>query len=87
MLRLFPHHAHAVGGDPLVLLLDQPLLTAGAEQLIKAGLGLEQLGLLNVEHGADLAVAVEPLLVSARQAGQAEAAIAPSRASRAKRAN
>jgi len=67
-LGLFPDNAQAVGGDPLVLLLDQPLFATGAEQMVETLLGLEQLGLLDAQHSTDLAVAIQTLLVGARQA-------------------
>ena len=49
----------------MILLLDQALFTACGKQVIEAALGLQQLGLLDVEHSADLAIAVDPLLVGA----------------------
>lgn len=66
-----PDDPQAVRGDPLALLTNQPLLPSHHEQLVKAFAGAGQAGLLKLEHGHDLAIAVHALLVRPSQANQA----------------
>ena len=67
-MGVFPNNPEPIGGNPLILLADQALFTAGGKKTIKTVFGLVELGLLNRQDSRYFAVAIEPFLVSPSQA-------------------
>jgi hypothetical protein len=66
-MGVFPDNPEPIGRNPLILLADQALFTAGGKKTIKTVFGLVELGLLNRQDGRYFAVAIEPFLVSSSQ--------------------
>ena len=68
--RRKPNDAAAVGGNPLLLLLQKGLLAIDAEQTIKGALLPLQPIELQGQHRLNFAVAIEPLLMGQGQFGK-----------------
>ena len=69
-----PDHAQTVGGDPLILLADQTLLSTDAEQTIKTMLQRFQFRRLNRHDRRDFTVAIHAFLIGHGQTDQAHSA-------------
>jgi hypothetical protein len=71
-IGVFPDNSQPIGGNPLILLPDQALFTAGGKETIKTVFGFVELGLLNRQNGRNFTVAIKPFLVSPSQTHQTD---------------